>query len=287
MNGILLINKPSGLSSHDVIGKLRTILNIKKIGHAGTLDPAATGLLVTLVGAATKLSPYVIDHDKEYYGEVVIGIETDTEDGEGQTIAVKEVDKELCIDDALKSLLGKQMQTPPMYSAVKQEGKKLYQLARRGIEIERLPRAIDIYCLERTTPVIYENKTARFSFFAKVSKGTYIRTLAVDIGKKLGYPAYLARLQRIAVGKYTISDAFSLEAVASGDFRLLNMLTAFKDCPIVAVSRPLADKVLTGQRLSAEELGIESDTAVISHNDNLLAIYKKKNGRYYAERVWN
>ncbi|MCK9537267.1 MAG: tRNA pseudouridine(55) synthase TruB, partial [Bacilli bacterium] len=214
MNGILLINKPSGLSSHDVVGKLRKILNIKKIGHTGTLDPAATGLLVTLIGTATKLSPYLMDNDKEYYGEVIIGIATETEDAEGPIVAVKSVEKELFVDVALKSLLGKQMQTPPMYSAVKQEGKKLYQLARRGIEIERCPRTITVYRLERTTPVIYENNTARFSFIAKVSKGTYIRTLAVDIGKRLGFPAYLAGLHRRTVGDYSVADAFSLEAVA-------------------------------------------------------------------------
>src|SRR5690554_5992392 len=135
MNGILLIDKPLGVTSHDVIFRLRKILKIKRIGHTGTLDPAASGLLVVLVGTATKLAPYLTDTDKEYRGEILIGKATDTEDGAGKIIAAKPVELRLDIDGCLKTFFGKQKQTPPMYSAVKQQGKKLYELARQGIEV--------------------------------------------------------------------------------------------------------------------------------------------------------
>jgi tRNA pseudouridine55 synthase len=287
MNGILLIDKPAGLTSHAVVARLRKILDIKRIGHAGTLDPAATGLLVILVGSATKLFPYLSDLDKEYEGEVTIGVSTDTLDAEGNITAVKEVEGEIAADEALISLLGEREQAPPMFSAIKSAGKKLYELARKGIEIERRPRAIAVYDLKRISPVVYENGRARFSFYTRVSKGTYIRTLSAEIGEKLGFPAHLSALRRLSVGSFSVREASGLEEVSAGNFSLLKMLSAFPEDRVVRPAEEVVLKARAGRPLAIEETGSEAREIAIASGGELVAVYKLKNGRYYPERVWN
>lgn len=287
MNGILLIDKPAGLTSHAVVARLRKILDIKRIGHAGTLDPAATGLLVILVGSATKLFPYLSDLDKEYEGEVTIGVSTDTLDAEGNITAVKEVEGEIAADEALISLLGEREQAPPMFSAIKSAGKKLYELARKGIEIERRPRAIAVYDLKRISPVVYENGRARFSFYTRVSKGTYIRTLSAEIGEKLGFPAHLSALRRLSVGSFSVREASGLEEVSAGNFSLLKMLSAFPEDRVVRPAEEVVLKARAGRPLAREETGSAAAAIAIASGGELVAVYKLKNGRYYPERVWN
>lgn len=287
MNGILLIDKPAGLTSHAVVARLRKILDIKRIGHAGTLDPAATGLLVILVGSATKLFPYLSDLDKEYEGEVTIGVSTDTLDAEGNITAVKEVEGEIAADEALISLLGEREQVPPMFSAIKSAGKKLYELARKGIEIERRPRAIAVYDLKRISPVVYENGRARFSFYTRVSKGTYIRTLSAEIGEKLGFPAHLSALRRLSVGSFSVREASGLEEVSAGNFSLLKMLSAFPEDRVVRPAEEVVLKARAGRPLAIEETGSAAAAIAIASGGELVAVYKLKNGRYYPERVWN
>lgn len=287
MNGILLIDKPAGLTSHAVVALLRKILDIKRIGHAGTLDPAATGLLVILVGSATKLFPYLSDLDKEYEGEVTIGVSTDTLDAEGNITAVKEVEGEIAADEALISLLGEREQAPPMFSAIKSAGKKLYELARKGIEIERRPRAIAVYDLKRISPVVYENGRARFSFYTRVSKGTYIRTLSAEIGEKLGFPAHLSALRRLSVGSFSVREASGLEEVSAGNFSLLKMLSAFPEDRVVRPAEEVVLKARAGRPLAIEETGSAAAAIAIASGGELVAVYKLKNGRYYPERVWN
>lgn len=287
MDGILLIDKPRGLTSHDVISRLRKILNIKKIGHAGTLDPLATGLLVLLIGAATKLSPYLITGDKEYCGEAIIGVATDTYDAEGRVTEEKAVNTELPVDAALSAFAGLTRQIVPMYSAVKQDGKKLYELARKGIDIERKARDAYIYYLKRTTEVVYGNNIARFGFRTKVSKGTYIRSLVVDIGAKLGYPAHLGALTRTKSGHFSLDEAVTLEDIKNGDLPVLNMLSVFKDYVTIEADDILEKGVLNGRVLSSEALGHMEGTIVIARNNKLLAVYKKNEERYYPERIWN
>ncbi|HOA78644.1 MAG TPA: tRNA pseudouridine(55) synthase TruB [Bacilli bacterium] len=287
MNGILLIDKPAGLTSHAVVAWLRKILDIKRIGHAGTLDPAATGLLVILVGSATKLFPYLSDLDKEYEGEVTIGVSTDTLDAEGNITAVKEVEGEIAADEALISLLGEREQAPPMFSAIKSAGKKLYELARKGIEIERRPRAIAVYDLKRISPVVYENGRARFSFYTRVSKGTYIRTLSAEIGEKLGFPAHLSALRRLSVGSFSVREASGLEEVSAGNFSLLKMLSAFPEDRVVRPAEEVVLKARAGRPLAIEETGSAAAAIAIASGGELVAVYKLKNGRYYPERVWN
>lgn len=183
MDGIVIINKPKGITSRQVVTKVRNILDEKKAGHTGTLDPMATGVLPILLGKATKLSEYLIEHDKKYIATIFLGEKKDTGDIEGKTIEVSDVpsfDNNKIID-VLNSFIGKQDQIPPMYSAIKVNGKKLYEYAREGIEIERKPRNIEIYDIKL---IYFDKNEIKFEVFC--SKGTYIRVLCENIAEKLG-----------------------------------------------------------------------------------------------------
>jgi len=207
-DGVLLIDKPVGCTSHDVVDRVRRKLKMKKVGHAGTLDPNATGLLIILVGKATKVSQYLMSLDKEYIGEIKLGEITNTYDSEGEIMETRDVPT--LTDDDVKAVfsefLGDQYQTPPMFSAKKIDGVPLYKLARKGKEVEREPRFIRISRLEMTelaAPVI--------RFEVACSKGTYIRTLAHDIGEKLGCGAHLESLRRTLSGSFKIGQCTPLD----------------------------------------------------------------------------
>ena len=185
MNGIIIINKPAGFTSQQVVSKVKKILNIKKAGHTGTLDPLATGVLPILLGDCTKISKYLIEHDKKYIAKIKFGEKRDTGDLEGNVIEIsnKKVEDEVAIETILKNFIGKQEQIPPKYSAIKINGKKLYEYARRGEEIEIPKREIEIYELNLLN-FDRENQILEIEIFC--SKGTYIRTLCEDISQKLG-----------------------------------------------------------------------------------------------------
>ena len=186
MNGVLIINKPKGYTSHDIVNVVRKKLNTKKVGHTGTLDPDATGVLPILIGTATKISKYLIEHKKIYMATVRLGYKTDTADASGKIIKedkyFQKIDDKK-IEDILASFLGKQKQVPPMYSAIKVDGKKLYEYARDGVEIERAARDIEIYDIEVEKFNVEDNE---ITFRVKCSKGTYIRTLCETIAEILG-----------------------------------------------------------------------------------------------------
>lgn len=212
MNGTINIFKPIGISSHDVVNALRQKTNIRRIGHAGTLDPNASGVLILCVGKATRISEYLLNLDKEYIGELTLGMETDTQDIEGNIInySTKKV-KLSQIEAAFKSYVGWVEQIPPMYSAVKHKGKKLYQLAREGKTIKRKSRKVFIESLNILN-MVDNNKVL---FKVKCSKGTYIRTLCDDIGKSLNTYGFLSYLIRTKVGNFHISNSYSLEYIDS------------------------------------------------------------------------
>lgn len=196
MDGIIVINKPSGYTSHDIVSKIRKKLNIKKVGHTGTLDPLATGVLPILLGNGTKLSKYLINHDKEYIATIKLGVKTDTADIEGTVIEEKKVPlfTEKQIMNALESLKGKQKQIPPMYSAIKINGKKLYEYARSGESVEVKPRDIEIYNI-----VLIKYKDNRIQFKVACSKGTYIRSVCEEIAQKLNTVGTMSALERTKV----------------------------------------------------------------------------------------
>ena len=218
MEGILIVNKPAGITSHDVIDIIRRKFKIKKAGHAGTLDPMATGVLVVLLGRATRLSLSFINDDKEYVAALFLGRSTDTQDSTGKTVEEKNISGNSPDIDAVKKTLrefsGKRWQTPPMVSAKKYKGRKLYQLARRGQTVKREPRAIEIREIE-----LLDFKSPEIVFRVKCTKGTYVRTLCEEIGKAMGYPAHMSALVRTASGRFTLQDAKKLEDISEKDMR--------------------------------------------------------------------
>lgn len=208
--GVLLVDKPTDHTSHDVVARLRGKLKTRKIGHAGTLDPMATGLLVMLVGKATRISQYLISLDKEYTGTVELGKITDSQDAEGQLMETRVVPAltEAEVKKAMQGFLGDQYQMPPMYSAIKIDGVPLYKKARQGEDVVREPRFIRVSEIELTGFAL-----PRFDFRLRCSKGTYVRTIAHDLGQKLGCGGHLAALRRTASGQFNLADAVTLDAL--------------------------------------------------------------------------
>ena len=210
MEGVLLVDKPKGLTSHDVVYHLRRKLQIKKIGHAGTLDPMATGVLVMLIGKATRISQYLMSVDKVYEGEATLGVVTDSQDAEGEVMSTQPVPEltEARVREVMKGFLGDQYQTPPMHSAIKIGGVPLYKLARKGEEVEREPRFIRIAAFN-----LLSFATPKITFDLHCTKGTYVRTVASDLGQKLGCGAHLSALRRTGSGKFTIGQCMPLEQI--------------------------------------------------------------------------
>ena len=210
LDGVLLVDKPSEHTSHDVIARLRGKLRTKKIGHAGTLDPMATGLLIVLVGRATRVSQFIISLDKEYEGTIELGKTTDSQDADGQVMETRPVPA-LTEDDirtAVKGFLGDQYQMPPMFSAIKIGGVPLYKKARKGEDVEREPRFIRVMSWD-----VLGFESPRIRFRLRCSKGTYERTLAHDLGTKLGCGAHLSALRRTATDRFNVSQALTLEQI--------------------------------------------------------------------------
>ncbi|NLW02977.1 MAG: tRNA pseudouridine(55) synthase TruB [Clostridiaceae bacterium] len=213
MHGILNINKPSGMTSFAVIRKLRGILKIRKIGHAGTLDPGATGVLPVCIGKATKVIEFLMEKDKSYHVVMRLGIETDTQDASGEILSrriVASTDEEIA--EVIFSFVGDIMQIPPMYSAVRVDGKRLYEFARRGVEIERKPRPVTIKTIENLR-IMRESEEVRACFHVTCSRGTYVRTLCADIGSRLGCGGHMESLVRTRAGPFRLEDAITLEEV--------------------------------------------------------------------------
>lgn len=211
MNGIIIINKHKGCTSHDIVYKVKKMFN-EKVGHTGTLDPMATGVLPLLIGKGTQCSKYLINHDKIYNVTLQLGEKTDTADSEGKVIETKEVKEKTLkkenIEKILEKFKGKQEQIPPIYSAIKVNGKKLYEYARKGQEVEIKPRKIEIYNIELLN---INKKQKQIEFQVSCSKGTYIRSLCEDIAQRLGTVGYMLELKRIQVGNFNIKEAITIE----------------------------------------------------------------------------
>ena len=285
MEGILPLFKPAGMTSHDCVFRLRKILKTKKIGHTGTLDPDVTGVLPICIGRATKIAEYITDAGKAYEGEATLGFSTTTEDASGETVEEKAVDRVILreeILDVLQSLTGLIEQTPPMFSAVKVNGKRLYEYARQGIEVERPTRKVMIKSIELLdSRSEFSGSTISFRFRVYCGKGTYIRTLAVMMGEKLGYPAHMSNLVRIESAAYAIEDCLTFEQVEermetnSIQEVLRPIETALSHLPKLRISDKVAEKVKNGAVLNIpEELKeIEGPIVVEAENGLALAIY--------------
>jgi len=220
LEGLLLIDKPIGMTSHDVVDVVRKKLGIKKVGHAGTLDPLAQGLMILLVGKYTKFFPKFVSFDKEYLGVAKLGEVTSTGDSEGEVIKTGNYEDvtNKDIEDACNCFLGEIDQVPPMVSAIRQGGKRLYSLARKGITVERAARRITIFQLD-----ILKIDMPLVELFVKCSKGTYIRKLAEDIGEKLGCGAHVIKIKRLAIGPFKLEEAISLEEIDKKHLKTISL----------------------------------------------------------------
>ena len=292
MNGIINLKKEAGMTSHDAVFKLRKILGTKKIGHGGTLDPDVVGVLPIAVGKATRMVEFMQDEGKIYEGEITLGYSTTTEDSSGEVVSETPVLSPLnenLVDEAIASLTGPITQIPPMYSAVKVNGRKLYEYARAGQEVERPERQVTIYSFERTSPISYESELARFTFRVKCSKGTYIRTLSVDLGEKLGYAAHMSYLTRTSAAGLQLDDALTLseieEKVQAGELDFLHPLEiGTGDLVKVYLTPEQAEEVRFGRFIELEQT--EKELAGFE-GEKLLAILEKRDQLYKPRKVFN
>ncbi len=278
--GCLIIDKPAGCTSHDVVDRVRRALGTRKVGHAGTLDPDATGVLVLGVGAGTKLLQFVTGADKSYVGDVVFGVETSTLDAAGEVTATHEMSLEAdAVSAAAATFIGDIEQIPPMVSAIKVDGKRLHELAREGKEIEREPRPVTVhrYDTEPTNdPLVYRATV-------DCGSGTYVRSLAADLGTALGGGAHLRDLRRTAVGSFTLDDAVALDAFEAEPLQALAPVRSMlRDLPAIEVDDTVANQVRNGRSLG-ESAG--SGRLVIVHNDVVLAIYEAIDGELKPVKV--
>ena len=222
-NGVLIVNKPEGITSHDVVGKIRKLYGTRKVGHTGTLDPLATGVLVILLGRAAKAAEYLVADRKTYLARLTLGLTTDTEDITGKVLAqCEDIPSTDEVKSACGEFLGKIKQIPPMYSALKVDGKKLYDLAREGIEVERKARDIEIFRLDVTTT----DKANEYELLVECSSGTYIRTLCADIGARLGCGGVMSALHRVVAGGFDIEHSHTLEELEDMDIEARYSLLA-------------------------------------------------------------
>ncbi|MGY3481094.1 MULTISPECIES: tRNA pseudouridine(55) synthase TruB [Staphylococcus] len=286
-NGILPVYKERGLTSHDVVFKLRKILKTKKVGHTGTLDPEVSGVLPICIGPATKVSDYIMEMGKTYFATVYLGFSTTTEDQTGEILEKKTIDEDALngeqIDNTLAHFEGIITQIPPMYSSVKVKGKKLYEYARKNETVERPSREVEIFDIKRASELRFENQGCQFDIKVKCGKGTYIRTLATDIGKALELPAHMSKLTRIQSGGFDIENSLTIEDIQSLHehetlqeklFPIEYGLRGLKKINISNESQRF--KILNGQKFNTNEFDQSIDTLVVMFdtlNNKALAIY--------------
>ena len=285
INGILPLWKEKGMTSHDCVFKLRKILQTRKVGHTGTLDPEVDGVLPICIGNTTKVAEYITDQGKCYVAEVAIGYSTETEDATGETVDVDDSDKLITREQllqVLEDLTGNITQIPPMYSAVKVNGKKLYEYARQGIPVERPKRTVRIDSIELLDEQQqWDGKRVKFSIRIRCGKGTYIRTLAVQIGEALGYPGHMSRLTRTESGKFSQKDCVTLAEVAelaqNGTIgTILKPLSyALSAFPFAEIDPKNLFAFKNGQVLERHPLLNEHEFVVFTVKNQPLAIYKK------------
>lgn len=268
MNGVIIVDKPSGVTSRDVVNVICKKFNTKKVGHTGTLDPIATGVLAICIGKATKLVEVLTSNDKEYIAEVKLGILTDTLDTDGKVIKEEKnvINKEDLLN-VLNSFIGTYNQEVPIYSAVKINGKKLYEYAREKKEIELPKRSVEIKNIK-----LLDFKEDSYTFEVRVSKGTYIRSLIKDINDKLGVIGVMSNLKRTKQGKFDIKDAFSLENIQNDDYKILSITDVLKDDNCVIINDNLYNVIKNGGLIDNV---YKDDYVTFIYKDEVIAIYKR------------
>lgn len=272
MNNIIVVNKDKDYTSRDVVNVIGKIFNTKKVGHTGTLDPLATGVLIVCMNKALKVVDLITASDKEYIAKVVLGIDTDTLDITGNIINECKTDVNVdMVKSVLNSFVGKSIQEVPKYSAVKVNGKKLYEYARNGIDVELPKREIQIFDIELISDIDIVDGQQEFSFRVKVSKGTYIRSLIRDIGVKIGCFACMKELTRTKQGKFSIDESYTLNDIKNGNYKLLNIKDVI-DIEKVVVSDNMLFKIKNGMIL--DKFFISNKALILDNNGNEIGIYK-------------
>ena len=253
-DGFLVVDKPSGRTSHDVVAEVRRAVGTRKVGHAGTLDPMATGVVVVAIGRCTRLIRFIQDQPKEYVATARFGVATDSLDADGVVTDMMEMDVDIARlrEIVEREFIGEIMQVPPMVSALKQDGKRLYELAREGIEVERPPRPVTVYEFEILA--VSKGATPDVSFRVVCGKGTYVRSLANDLAGSLGGFAHLVSLRRTTTGGASVDDAIGLDALADWRDHLLGPNEVLSDRPEVLVDEPTARDLRNGIRFESPDL---------------------------------
>ena len=300
MNGIINIYKEQGYTSHDVVAKLRGILRMKKIGHTGTLDPDAVGVLPVCTGRATKLCGMITDWGKTYEAVMLLGTRTDTQDISGNILSQTEVNvTKIQIMDVIGSFTGEYDQIPPMYSALKHNGKKLYELARQGIEIERKPRRVNIKSI-LINDINLEDNDKTVTFTVECSKGTYIRTLCEDIGNRLGCGACMQSLKRTRVGSFSIDNSYTLsqieQMVQAGktDEILTPIDEMFSDSRKIIISQEYDKLLYNGNKLPYNSIQGKNDVQhnedeqvrVYDKNDEFIGVYRFEENEFVPVKMF-
>jgi tRNA pseudouridine55 synthase len=274
MNGVILVDKEAGMTSRDVVNKVGRILNTKRVGHTGTLDPMATGVLVLCIGTATKIGELITSYDKEYVAEITLGLETDTLDIEGNVLREEDASsvKKDEIENALQTFIGKTEQEVPLYSAIRVNGKRLYDYARHHIDVELPKREIEINELILLDGIAYNNGKVTFKIKCHVSKGTYIRSLVRDIGVKLGCPATMSSLRRIRQGNFKIEDCYTIENIEHNKYELLKVNDVLPDMEQMIIDKEMEFKIRNGafiDRTFTNDL-----VKIITSDGEMIAIYQ-------------
>lgn len=273
MNGILIVNKPQNYTSRDIVNIISKKLNTKKVGHTGTLDPIAEGLLVVPIGRALKISELLTSEKKEYIAKVILGYETDMLDITGKEIKrnIPNVDKDKLIE-VLNSFIGKYNQEVPMYSAVKVNGRKLYEYARSNIQITPPSKIVEIYSISLLEGPIYKDNTVEFTMKCEVSKGTYIRSLIRDIAYKLSTYGTMKELIRTKQGSFLLEDAFTLEDIQKDNYKLLSIKEALPNIKITKIDDKILKQVKNGMVL--DKFFEEEISLLVDKDGREIAIYK-------------
>jgi tRNA pseudouridine55 synthase len=286
-NGLLLIDKGSGLTSHDVVAKVRRILGERKVGHAGTLDPMATGLLVLAVGPSTRLLRFAQSESKRYCGTVTFGVATDSLDADGAVLDVQPVPAltSLAVTAAASSMLGVQRQTPPMVSAIQIDGQRLHELARKGIEVERASREISV----RFFDVAPTDDPSVWTFDVECSVGTYVRVLLSDLAQRLGTIGHLSSLRRLSSGAHHVDGALTIEelanAVERGDDVLAPPSTFVVSLEHVTLSEDEQRRMRMGQRLTLDESFDGREVAAMDDTGGLVGILARRDESWQPQLV--
>ncbi|MBR1376257.1 MAG: tRNA pseudouridine(55) synthase TruB [Bacilli bacterium] len=284
MNGIIVVDKPKNYTSRDVVNIISKELHTKKVGHTGTLDPIATGVLVVCVGASTKLVELLTDSYKEYEAEITLGLLTDTLDTEGNIIKEESVSiKKEDIINALDSMVGKYIQEVPIYSAIKVNGKKLYEYAREGIDVELPKREVNIKNIELISDIEY-GKFIKFRIRTLVSKGTYIRSLIRDIALKLNNIGIMSDLRRTKQGRFDIKDSYSIDDIRNGNYKLLTIDDALTDIYSVDIDDDLYKKISNGVKIPNT---YGKDMILFKYNGSSIALYKNDNNVLRMYKLFN